>query len=72
MHLDVLPCGSHLRHAAGLKRPTLIQRHAVPIVGHQEHYDLVAQAQTGTNSSKFVVHFRCSLLRQIEVETSIL
>ena len=35
------------RHAAGLKRPTLIQRHAVPIVGHQEHYDLVAQAQTG-------------------------
>lgn len=56
------PVDLHLRHAAGLKRPTLIQRHAVPIVGHQEHYDLVAQAQTGTNSPAnlvfiFVVFF---------------
>eukprot|EP00913_Durusdinium_trenchii_P028625 g26847.t1 len=38
-------------HAAGLKRPTLIQRHAVPIVGHKEHYDLVAQAQTGSGKT---------------------
>lgn len=41
----------HKLHAAGLKRPTLIQRHAVPIVGHQEHYDLVAQAQTGSGKT---------------------
>ncbi|CAK9058420.1 unnamed protein product [Durusdinium trenchii] len=41
----------HKLHAAGLKRPTLIQRHAVPIVGHKEHYDLVAQAQTGSGKT---------------------
>ncbi|CAJ1388517.1 unnamed protein product, partial [Effrenium voratum] len=41
----------HKLHAAGLKRPTLIQRHALPIVGHAEHYDLVAQAQTGSGKT---------------------
>mmetsp|Transcript_84572 Transcript_84572/g.239744 ORF Transcript_84572/g.239744 Transcript_84572/m.239744 type:complete len:403 (+) Transcript_84572:2-1210(+) len=38
--------------AAGLKRPTLIQRHAVPVVGHQSgHYDLIAMAQTGSGKT---------------------
>eukprot|EP00929_Paragymnodinium_shiwhaense_P096976 TRINITY_DN5874_c0_g1_i4.p1 TRINITY_DN5874_c0_g1~~TRINITY_DN5874_c0_g1_i4.p1 ORF type:complete len:683 (+),score=147.99 TRINITY_DN5874_c0_g1_i4:57-2105(+) len=38
--------------AAGLKRPTLIQRHAVPILGHNNgHYDGVVMAQTGSGKT---------------------
>lgn len=37
---------------AGLKRPTLIQRHAVPVVSHKfGHYDLIAMAQTGSGKT---------------------
>jgi len=37
---------------AGLKRPTLIQRHALPIVYDRGgHYDLIAMAQTGSGKT---------------------
>lgn len=37
---------------AGLKRPTLIQRHAVPVVYHEAgRYDLIAMAQTGSGKT---------------------
>jgi len=37
---------------AGLKRPTLIQRHAVPVVSHKfGHNDLIAMAQTGSGKT---------------------
>jgi len=53
-------------HAAGLKRPTLIQRHALPIVGNQpEHYDMIAQAQTGSGKTfAFVIPTIARLIMQ--------
>lgn len=38
--------------AAGLKRPTLIQRHALPVLCHKQgYYDLIASAQTGSGKT---------------------
>jgi len=38
--------------AAGLERPTLIQRHALPIIAHEfGKYDLIASAQTGSGKT---------------------
>jgi len=52
--------------AAGLKRPTLIQRHAVSIVGHEfGHYDLIASAQTGSGKTfAFVIPTVARLVMQ--------
>lgn len=52
--------------AAGLKRPTVIQRHALPIVGHQGgHYDLIALAQTGSGKTfAFVIPTVARLIMQ--------
>lgn len=37
---------------AGLKKPTVIQRHAIPIVSHQNgHHDLIALSQTGSGKT---------------------
>lgn len=52
--------------AAGLKRPTLIQRHALPIAGHQSgHYDMIALAQTGSGKTfAFVIPTVARLVMQ--------
>eukprot|EP00931_Biecheleriopsis_adriatica_P034084 TRINITY_DN19723_c0_g1_i1.p1 TRINITY_DN19723_c0_g1~~TRINITY_DN19723_c0_g1_i1.p1 ORF type:complete len:635 (+),score=127.50 TRINITY_DN19723_c0_g1_i1:53-1957(+) len=53
-------------HSAGLKRPTLIQRHAIPILANRpEHYDMIAQAQTGSGKTfAFVIPTIARLLMQ--------
>jgi len=52
--------------AAGLKRPTLIQRHAIPLVGARNgHYDLIALAQTGSGKTfAFVIPSVARLILQ--------
>merc|ERR1719330_228240 len=52
--------------AAGLRRPTLIQRHAIPIVSHQNgHHDLIALAQTGSGKTfAFVIPTVARLILQ--------
>ncbi|CAK0828453.1 unnamed protein product [Prorocentrum cordatum] len=52
--------------AAGLERPTLIQRHALPIISHQSgRYDLIASAQTGSGKTfAFVIPSVARLILQ--------
>lgn len=52
--------------AAGLKRPTLIQRHSLPIVGAEfGKYDLIALAQTGSGKTfAFVIPTVARLILQ--------
>mmetsp|Transcript_87193 Transcript_87193/g.244669 ORF Transcript_87193/g.244669 Transcript_87193/m.244669 type:complete len:765 (+) Transcript_87193:41-2335(+) len=52
--------------AAGLKRPTPIQRHAVPIISHQSGYhDMIALAQTGSGKTfAFVIPTVARLVMQ--------
>eukprot|EP00930_Biecheleria_cincta_P020182 TRINITY_DN15232_c0_g1_i2.p1 TRINITY_DN15232_c0_g1~~TRINITY_DN15232_c0_g1_i2.p1 ORF type:complete len:630 (-),score=123.40 TRINITY_DN15232_c0_g1_i2:28-1917(-) len=56
----------HKLHAAGLKRPTPIQSHAVPILSHKpEHWDMIAQAQTGSGKTfAFVIPTIARLVMQ--------
>eukprot|EP00927_Polykrikos_kofoidii_P086240 TRINITY_DN9602_c0_g1_i1.p1 TRINITY_DN9602_c0_g1~~TRINITY_DN9602_c0_g1_i1.p1 ORF type:complete len:788 (+),score=130.47 TRINITY_DN9602_c0_g1_i1:97-2460(+) len=52
--------------AAGLKRPTVIQKHALPIISHQSgHHDMIALAQTGSGKTfAFVIPTVARLVMQ--------
>jgi len=52
--------------SAGLERPTLIQRHCLPIVSHKfGYYDMIASAQTGSGKTfAFVIPTVARLLMQ--------